>query len=183
MKLTFFLVQKLQRSFLNGPKIAAFILSFHRFKPERFNYCSVQALFSHTRGPIIDHLTNLPGGYRAFKAIKTIQNSERVETMKLHEEAKQAISELSEFVDAGFPGASLEQLVRMTSHEPENSATSVRLRAQRNVDLIVSGCWEIWEELCAANVAPEYRLAVYKERMGVRKGKQAFELMECRNGA
>ena len=95
-----------------------------------------------------------------------------------YEAAKAAIKECVEWADAGFPGAILEDLAAMTSMEPEWNAARARLRAERNVDLILRGCWEIHEELEAVGMPAEYRQAVYMERMGVKRGRAAFKLME-----
>jgi hypothetical protein len=99
----------------------------------------------------------------------------------LHERAKAAVADMAAYSDAGFPGATLEQLAAMTSKEPEWDAARARLRAERNVELLLAGCWEIRAELDASGIAPQYRQAVYMERMGVKKGRAAYKLMETPN--
>lgn len=97
----------------------------------------------------------------------------------LYERAKAAVADMVAYSAAGFPGATLEQVARIANDfEPEWDAARARLRAERNVELLLAGCWEIRAELDASGIAPQYRQAVYMERMGVKKGRAAYKLME-----
>ena len=98
-----------------------------------------------------------------------------------YDQVNQAVAVVKRFAEEGFPGCTFEQLVKMTSYEPENNAKAIQRRAERNLDLLLRGCWEIHEELEASGLPLEYRRAVYMERLGVKRGNDAFELMEVPN--
>ncbi len=87
----------------------------------------------------------------------------------LYDKAKRAIAECNEWADEGFPGATLKDLARMAGdYGPESDAANARVRAEKNC-MVMLVCMPIKAELDAAGLAPEYRMAVYKERLGVKK--------------
>ena len=67
----------------------------------------------------------------------------------LYNLAHKALDEMLAYSSVGFPGATLEEVFTMTSKEPEKILAKARLRAERNCELLLAGCWEIWEELDA----------------------------------
>lgn len=96
----------------------------------------------------------------------------------IYDAAKTAVRE---YKDADLGQPTLEQWATMAVDvQPERDAALARARAERNVDLLLRGCWEMREKLNAARVAPEYRQAVYKERLGVSRGRDAYLLMETK---
>lgn len=100
--------------------------------------------------------------------------------MTLEAKAMEAVKEYLDWSDEGFPGATLGDLVKMaTDYQPERDAETARARAASNLDLLLRGCWDIRAELEDSNVPPEYRQAIYMERMGVRRGRQSYLLMEA----
>ncbi len=99
----------------------------------------------------------------------------------LYDAAKAAMKELKAYVDAGFPGATLEDLASIANnYQPEHNAAVARVRAEKKCGLMLV-CLPIKAELDAVGLAPKYRQAVYKERLGVRKGRDAYYLMELPN--
>ena len=98
-----------------------------------------------------------------------------------YDKAKALMAEVTEWAEQGFPGASLEDLVKMTSHEPEHHAAVARVRAEINCGLMLAAM-PVKESLDKQGVTdPELRLALYKSRMGVRKGSHAYQLMEVQH--
>ena len=101
----------------------------------------------------------------------------------LYNSAKALMAEYIEWAEQGFPGATLEDLVEMTSKQPELDAEAARNRADLACGLLLAGAWEVRADLDEKGITdPELRLALYKSRRTAKKGQDAYRLFDVAGG-
>ena len=91
---------------------------------------------------------------------------------------RQLVSELLEISIHGFEGIGLEEVIeiRKAAQFAEEQSKQRRLTAEKRLNWLLNGAYEVRQEV--AGLIPNYRLAVYKQHFGVRKGQQIFDWLE-----